>query len=315
MNTNPLEPQTDAVIVVDDFLPRELAAAMRADIDAHFAAPYKHRPEIHQVWNYWYVPQTYTYFRTQPEKVIRRASVERFMERLHAWSGETLGLARLSWPYLSFYIHGCRQGLHNDTRNGRFAFVYSLTRDDRRSTGGETIVLRRGDHFQRSLRKAGAGTDFYDLIEPRFNRLTVFDDRMVHGVQIVEGALDPADGRFVVHGHIAETAPIVTGALPPDQALQHLASALERFNRDHADQARLYDGPLVLRFDITPEGRIRNPRVVLDRVFPLAQGDTGWRAIRDRLFELLGTVVFPMAAGDTTVTLPMRFSGPDARLP
>ena len=63
-------PQADALMIVDNFLPREFAAAMRADIDSHFAAPYQHHPDTHQVWNFWFVPQTYTYLRTQPEKVI-----------------------------------------------------------------------------------------------------------------------------------------------------------------------------------------------------------------------------------------------------
>jgi hypothetical protein len=35
--------------VVDDFFPE--AEALRAEIDAHFAEPAKHRPEMHQVWN------------------------------------------------------------------------------------------------------------------------------------------------------------------------------------------------------------------------------------------------------------------------
>jgi hypothetical protein len=302
-------PQAEALMIVDNFLPREFAAAMRADIDSHFAAPYKHRPDTHQVWNFWFVPQTYTYLRTQPEKVIQRASVERFMGLLRAWSSETLGLARLSWPYLSFYMSGCRQGLHNDAQNGRFAFVYSLTRDERRSTGGETIVLRRGDPFLRNLRKASAGTSLYELIEPRFNRLVVFDDRMVHGVQLVEGSMDPVEGRFVLHGHIEESAPIVTGPLPPEQVLQGLRSALEPFDREHADQARHYDGPLVLRFTISPEGRVGRLRVILDRVFAEREADVGWSAIASKLVAYLGAVVFPASAGETNVTLPLRFGG------
>jgi len=46
--------------VFDDFLPKDLAEAMRADIDAHFAKPEAHRPDTHQVWNYWFVPESYT---------------------------------------------------------------------------------------------------------------------------------------------------------------------------------------------------------------------------------------------------------------
>lgn len=303
------EPQADALMIVDNFLPRELAAAMRADIDAHFSAPFKHHPDTHQVWNYWFVPQTYTYLRTQPEKVIQRPSVERFMGQLRAWSSETLGLARLSWPYLSLYISGCRQGLHNDARNGRFGFVYSLTRNERRSTGGETLVLRPGDPFLRNLRKASAGTALYELVEPRFNRLAVFDDRMVHGVQLVEGSMDPVEGRFVLHGHIEESGPIVTGPLPPEQVLQSLRSALEPFDKEYADRARHYDGPLVLRFTISREGRVSRLRVILDRVFSERQGDAGWSAITGKLIEHLGAVAFPAGVAETSVTLPLRFGG------
>jgi hypothetical protein len=299
-----------ALVIVDNFLPREFAAAMRADIDAHFAGPYKHRPDTHQVWNYWFVPQTYTYLRTQPEKIIQRASLDRFMSLLHAWSSETLGLARLSWPYLSLYINGCRQGLHNDARNGRFGFVYSLTRDERRSTGGETIVMRRGDPFLRNLRKASAGTALYELVEPRFNRLVAFDDRMIHGVQLVEGSMDPVEGRFVLHGHLEESGPLVTGSLPPEQVLHSLSSALQIFDRDCGDQARQFDGPLVLRFKISPEGLVGGLHVVLDRVFAERENDTGWIATRDRLAGLLGAVAFPAGSGETRVTLPLQFGGP-----
>ena len=73
------------LVIVDDFLPRELAMAMREDIDAHFAKPGAHRADTHQVWNYWFVPELYTYLRTTPEKVIRRDRVEDFMDALRIW--------------------------------------------------------------------------------------------------------------------------------------------------------------------------------------------------------------------------------------
>jgi hypothetical protein len=306
-------PQSGDFLIVDNFLPHELAAAMRADIDAHFSAPFKHRPDTHQVWNYWFVPQTYTYLRTQPEKVIQRARVDRFLGLLHGWSGETLGLARISWPYLSLYVDGCRQGLHNDARNGRYGFVYSLTRDHRRSTGGETIVLRRGDPFLHNLRRASAGTALHELIDPRFNRLVVFDDRMIHGVQLVEGSMDPTEGRIVLHGHLEESGPIVTGPLPLEQVLQRFRSPLERFDKDHGAKARQYDGPLVLRVRISPEGRVNTLRIVLDRVFADPDDVRGWNAIKAALLELLGAATFPAVGGETIVTLPLAFGGP-ARL-
>ena len=78
----PLPAIRERLLVIDDFLPAELAEAMRADIDAHFANPQQHKPETHQVWNYWFVRDLYTYLRTTPEKVIE--SVEKCLLRIAA---------------------------------------------------------------------------------------------------------------------------------------------------------------------------------------------------------------------------------------
>src|SRR5262249_10272916 len=155
----------------DNFLGTDVAQAMRKDVEEHFADPSRHRPETHQVWNYWFVPRLYTYLRTQPEKIIQPRIVEHFVSTLRNWSSESLGLEKVTWPYLSLYVNGCSQGLHNDSQNGRFAFVYSLTRIERRTTGGQTLLLREGDLFRRYLRKPSAGITFCELIEPQFNRL------------------------------------------------------------------------------------------------------------------------------------------------
>src|SRR5579872_5211186 len=69
-------------LVVDDFLPAEVAAELRADIERHFANLGRHDPATHQVWNYWFVPGLYTYLRTQPEKILQRANVQLFMDVL-----------------------------------------------------------------------------------------------------------------------------------------------------------------------------------------------------------------------------------------
>jgi len=50
---------TAPLIVVDRFLPPELALELRRDIESHFAHPEEHRPETHQVWNYWFVAESY----------------------------------------------------------------------------------------------------------------------------------------------------------------------------------------------------------------------------------------------------------------
>ena len=310
VNAGPAAPLHAGVVVVDDFLPAELAAAMRADIDGHFAEPFRHRADTHQVWNYWFVPGLYTYLRTSPEKVIRRDRVEAFAAALEAWSIATLGMGNVTWPYLSLYVDGCRQGLHNDATNGRFGYVYSLTRDRRRTEGGQTLVFREGDPFRGKLTEASAGPGFYDGIEPEFNRLVVFDDRLPHAVERVEGSMDPVEGRFVLHGHLSETGTIVAGVLPAAAVEPAVVEMLRGFAGRYAARIALYQGPLALRFVIGRGGAVETCDIVLDRVACADPGDIGWEPLRGELAEGFKTLKFAPAASETTVTQPIAFGPP-----
>ncbi len=302
----------DRLVVIDDFLPLELAEAMRADIDAHFDKPGAHLPATHQVWNYWFVPELYTYLRTQPEKVIGRASIDAFQSRLTAWSAETVGLTTVTWPYLSLYVAGCRQGLHNDSSNGRFGFVYSLTRNQRRTSGGETIVHYEGDPFRSKLTRASAGRSFYDAIEPRFNRLVLFDDRMPHAVERVDGSMDPHEGRFVLHGHISEGERFVDGALTTEAVDPIVVAALQTFAKSSPVPLDAYHGPLTVRLEIEPSGRVVACRLLMDRVMHADEQDPHWAPLTQSLVQRLEALSFPSAAGSSRVTLPLMFG---ARLP
>ncbi len=295
----------DRYVIVDDFLPAEHAAAMRADIDAHFADPQAHKPETHQVWNYWFVPELYAYLRTQPEKVIARPRADRFFEELRSWATTTLGLAGVTWPYLSLYVPGCRQSLHNDSVNGRFGYVYSLTRDDRRTLGGETIVHREGDPFRKNLANPGAGRSFYDLIEPRFNRLVVFDDRMPHAVERLEGPMDPLEGRFVLHGHIRETGPITFGALTAEAAAAAARETLQAFVAGAFFDG--YYGPVTLQLEIGADGAVITSRVLLDRVIHDSEADRRWPELVRDLIARLEATRFPAASGPTRLIVPVLF--------
>src|SRR5712675_1934885 len=254
------------LIVVDGFLPTEIALQLRRAIDEHFANPQTHRAETHQVWNYWFVPDLYTYLRASPERVLGQEWTALFYEALRRWSIATLGMANVSWPYLSLYVPGCRQGWHNDSMNGRFGFVYSLTRDLRRTIGGETLVRRESDPFRANLAQPQTGHGFYETVEPRFNRLVVFDDRLPHAVERIDGSMDPAEGRFVLHGHISEGGAIAEGALPGAAVAGPVGELLGRFRDDAAGAAALYHGPLVLRLRIDQAGAVADCAVLLDRV-------------------------------------------------
>lgn len=290
----------------DDFLAGDEADALRAPVDAHFSEPHQHRFDKHFVWNYWYVPGLYTYLRAAPENVIPHDRVAGFHDALTRWASETLGLAHVTWPILSLYVDGCGQGIHNDSANGRFGYVYSLTRD-RQGRGGETIIFKEGDPFRSRLRQADAGVGLYDLVAPVFNRLVLFDDRMPHGVQRIEGSMDPTDARIVLHGHISEAGPVMEGPLPARfvEAAREaaLAAALAAF----PDTGPLHHGPLCVRLDIAPHGRVSDCRVLVHRVARSDGGDPD--PLVDEIVDGLATARFPAASAPTVAILPILTGG------
>jgi hypothetical protein len=300
-------PLREPFTVVDSFLPEADAAAMRAAIDAHFGDPMRHQPGTHQVWNYWYVPGLYTYLRTSPDKIMPRALVAAFQDRLLRWAKERLGLGHVTWPYLSLYVDGCAQGIHNDSTNGRFGFVYSLTRNDRHSRGGETIVFKEGDPFRSRMTRAEAGRGLYDLIGPDFNRLVIFDDRMPHGVQRIEGSMDPLDGRFVLHGHISESDAIVEGPVARDALAAAIGPALDGAIEAHAAEEDSHHGPLVVRIEIAADGRVAAVHVLVDRVARRDGGDA--RPLTGALIANIAALRLPPAPGPSLVTLPILVGG------
>src|SRR5579864_574476 len=301
---------TAPLIVIDGFLPPDLALAMRRDIDAHFAEPEQHRAETHQVWNYWFVPDSYTYLRTAPEKVIDRPRIDAFHKALRDWSIATLGLAKVTWPYLSLYVSGCRQNWHNDSVNGRFGFVYSLTRDERRTIGGDTLVRREVDPFRAHLASAGAGRRFYQVIEPRFNRLVIFDDRLPHSVERVDGSMDPVEGRFVLHGHLSEGGTILEGALSENLVSGPLLELLRRIGEEWSAEVALYNGPLILRLTIAASGAVAASEVMVDRVIHPDPGHVDWEPLRAKLVGRFARLRFPSAGGETVLIQPLLFGGP-----
>lgn len=304
---------TARFVVVDDFLPTDRALSMRADIEKHFSDPYRHEAKTHQVWNYWYVAGAYNFLRTAPERVIEQPKVQAFIDQLQGWTISTLGLGNVTWPYLSFYIDGCSQTLHNDAMNGRFAYVYSLTKLNRRTIGGETLVVGEGDIYRDHLRKSTTLGGFSNAIEPRFNRLVIFDDRAIHGVERVAGSMDPVEGRFVLQGHISEKGPIVTGPLPYEAIQPSVQQVLGQFVQENSEGAYAFHGPISVRFVIGPDGTVTELRVLLDRVTHLQHRHAGqWPALRERYLAAFNGVRAPRAETPTTVILPIVFAGPSA---
>lgn len=292
---------TNRFLIIDDFLSKESALSLRADIDAHFADSDRHGPD-QQIWNYWYVPDSYTYLRTSPEKIIAKAKIDGFMKALGRWSAVNLGFAKATWPNLSLYIPGCSQVLHNDSTNGRMGYVYSLTRNERKTIGGETIVMEDKDLFRAYLDRPAAGLGLFDRIEPRFNRLVLFDDRVPHAVQRVEGSMDPVEGRFVLHGHLSEAGVVAQGGLHANQVKPVTDAALRDVRKKAPPSVK---GPLVIRLTISPHGSVDGIRPILDRL--ASMDDQHVAPLRDAAIATLSAARFPEAKAATTANVPLIF--------
>ena len=289
-------------VIVDDFLPGELGLAMREDIDRHFSDPQNHKPDVHYVWNYWHVPGSYTYLKAMPERVIARERVEAFVQALRTWTAVNLGFGYVTWPFLSMYVPGCSQGVHNDSVNGRLGYVFSLTRENRKTVGGETVVFQDGDLFRSNLDRPAAGSAIYDLIEPRFNRLTLFDDRCLHAVQRIEGSMDPVEGRFVLHGHISESGVVAQGPLPPNDIQDAIVPALKDLRDIAAEGVR---GSIVFSVEIAATGEVERMQPIFDR---LASGDgEDLDALREEIAARINALRFPTARSSTRANIPLIF--------
>ena len=302
---NPLAPYH----TVNDFFAG--APAMRQDFERFFAEPMKASAE-HQVWNYWYVPQSYTYLRTLPEKVIERSRVEQFVQRLTTYAWQRYGLASVSWPNLSLYVEGCGQTVHNDSRNGAFGNVFSLTPwERRRFSGGETQILREQDYWASGrYREAGSGVSFYDLVESHFNQLLVFDDRLLHGVPTLRGVADPLEGRLVLHGHLKSNGISAGGALDPvfqRDGIGSLGDLLAEAQGEIAREAGRFHGFATLAVNVVPDGAVHGVQTLVQRVLAdngLQRDVPALEGLRPRLSKLR----FPRTQGPSRVVVPVIFN-------
>jgi hypothetical protein len=200
------------------------------------------------------------------------------------------------------YVPGCAQGVHNDSVNGRLGYVFSLTRDDRKTVGGETVLFQDRDLFRSNLDQAAAGSAVYDLVEPRFNRLTLFDDRVLHAVQRVDGSMDPVEGRFVLHGHISESGVVAQGSLPPNDIQDVIVPALKELREIAAEGVR---GPIVFSVEIAATGEVQRMQPVFDRLASRDGEDLD--ALRGEITDRLNALRFPASTASTKANIPLVF--------
>ncbi len=267
-------------MTVDSFYSR--AAQLRKVFDKRFKNPLRSAPERF-VWDYWHVPGEYTVLRTPAYHYFPKSEYDRFHRHLVRFGRENLGCHDVSPPWLSCYVEGCRQEPHQDLPHGPLAFVYSLTDWERKKfRGGETFIVKPRT-----------------LIEPHFNRLTLFNPALVHGVRTVKGTHDPRHGRLVIHGWFVNPRPFWTGPLQVEEVHAVIGEALAG---NILSGLRLGQGLLSLRFQIQPSGRVKRVSVLFNSLIGANANDV------EDLIKFAGNWIFPHKATCSKLTLPLMVS-------
>lgn len=292
--------------VVQEFFDR--AGEMRASLDSRFRDPYRNGIK----WDYFCDPQVYTYLRTDARSALSTDLFDQFLLQLRSWCLENLGLVPKGPPTLHLMVDGCRLGLHSDFHNGALGYVFSLTHwDRRRFSGGETLLLRDGIP---SYKKHHVDGDvLYELVPARFNQLLVFDDRLVHATPVIEGSMDPVEGRIALVGHIVAGSPIVDGHLPSQDTREVVLRTL-RTLKEKLKTHQAVQGTITFRLLVSAAGRVRSATVLADT---LVTPSTGYEMseeveiARGLIEQTLMEMMLPRSAGESSVAVPILIPLPD----
>lgn len=249
------------ILVLDRFYPQ--AKKLRSYFDDCFSNP-KAIGGDRFVWDYWHVADQYTLLRTPAYVFFPKNLYEHFHRYLVRFGQENLGCHDISPTWLSCYIDGCEQKLHADLPHGPWAFVFSLTPSGKQFEGGQTFLLNNRilNYWQNFDNKGGIECgEIFEKIEPAFNRLTVFDPRIPHGVEKVKGVHDVCNARLVIHGWFVNPKPFVKGPFQ-NKNLKEIVDGLSEELGRRLNHGSELNGLLTIRFNVDLSGKIVKPKIL-----------------------------------------------------
>jgi Rps23 Pro-64 3,4-dihydroxylase Tpa1-like proline 4-hydroxylase len=297
-----LEDTPQYVRVVPSFAAE--ADDMRATFDARFQSQ-RALAKDRFVWDYWYVADQYNYIRTHAQHFFPHTMYNAFMKQLRVWGHDNLGCGVVRSPWLSYYVHGCRQELHTDAPHGPWAYVLSLTRWKTRGfRGGETVIMRQSvrNSWDTSVASAARESrDLFDRVPAYFNQLLVFDPRIPHGVSPVEGSRDPQDSRVVLHGWFEEPGITVTGAMTARDVRAAVDVRLPDLRRNLDPGVA---GLIVARLQPDAHGQVQDVRMLTNTL--LAPNALRERQAMEHLQDFFTTLQFGASSSARQCTIPLR---------
>lgn len=201
------------------------------------------------VWDFWHVPNEYHFLRTPAFQYFPKKLYEKWHRDLVLFGRENFGCHDISPTWLSNYINGCKQEAHRDEPHGPLAFVWSLTPNNKKFKGGDTIIW---DDSKKKKQIA--------KIPPKFNQLLVFDPSYLHGVSQVQNVEDPRYGRLVQHGWFVQPRPFWYGPLTINQ----IEKGLDQIVAQTLPKGRTPRGFVSLKLHIKPSGELKQTELLVE---------------------------------------------------
>ena len=285
--------------------------------------------------------QQYTMLRTPAADYLDEETFETLCAELTEYGRQQLGCDAITPPWLALYTDGCSQNFHTDAPHGPFAFVLSLTPEGAHQPedgaspgwfeGGETLLLRpwvcdywRGYDPSRGLEYHS----LFETVAPRWNRLTVFDARLPHGVSPVRGTRDPRRARLVLTGWFSEPQISVSGLLADGgdaeaAALAVVEANVGEFTSYVAEAVSRVTGFLAARIEVNADGTVARVDALCDTLVAdpaeyqgaIAEDDEGRDILEDACADVrfalnaaLAEPSYPEASGPSTIIVPLSFS-------
>jgi hypothetical protein len=280
---------------------------LRNEFEAYFKNP-KSTHQKRFVWDFWYDEDNYHLIRTPAFYYFKKKVYQDFHSHLVQWGRENLGCHDISPPWLSFYVDGCFQNLHSDVPHGPWAFVYSLTPNDKEFRGGETLILKPHvlnywSSFNET--KEYEYNSFFDRIPSRMNQLVIFDPRFPHGVSEVKGTRDPLKSRLVIHGWFVNPRPYVVGGLSTAQVQKALNPAFDSLS-SILSQIDSLNGTVSVRLKLSKWGEIQNYKLLTNTLIS-QKNDQADQYLTKNLKQIFSLARFPKSKSESFITIPLLF--------
>lgn len=259
-------------------------------------------------WDIWNVEGQYRHLRTSAEQFFPKQLYQTLCYDLVRFGQSQFGCHTISKPWLSLYLDGNEQKLHSDSPHGPWAYVLSLSPNPLKFQGGSTLILKPQitdywNHYHRN--KGLEQKDLFYSIKPKFNQLLFFDPRYPHGVDRVSQAMDPREGRLVIHGWFVQPEPYVKGGLErlsrlklskiTNQNILLLTRALTTSSEQIPQK-----GTLNINLRVTAKGNVSSAKITTNTLWP------NTKAARV-ILNAAKTSLWPKCAAPSQIVLPLFF--------